>query len=108
MNKDKEILIIQNFGPIKSMELDLSKITILIGEQATGKSTVAKVLSICRYFSYIVNYSIDVSENKSFKDNRQFLEGLKSWGIDNYLKDNSKILYSNSLYEFEFKSKSFC
>ena len=53
----KEKLIIKNFGPIKSVDLDLGKITVLIGDQATGKSTVAKVLSICRYFSYIVDYN---------------------------------------------------
>ena len=44
----REKLIIKNFGPIKSVDLDLGKITVLIGEQATGKSTIAKVLSICR------------------------------------------------------------
>ena len=54
---EKERLVIMNFGPIKSVDLKLGKMTILIGEQATGKSTIAKVLSVCRYFSYIVNCS---------------------------------------------------
>ena len=41
-----EKLIIQNFGPIKHVELDLKKVNVLIGDQGTGKSTIAKVLAI--------------------------------------------------------------
>ena len=51
----KEKLIIQNFGPIKHIELDLGIVNVLIGEQATGKSTVAKLLAVCRYFSFIID-----------------------------------------------------
>ncbi|MCF6307632.1 MAG: ATP-binding protein [Flavobacteriaceae bacterium] len=101
----KEKLIIKNFGPIKSVDLDLGKITVLIGEQATGKSTVAKVLSICRYFSYIVNYSIEIDKQDEFHDNEQFLDGLRNWGLYDYLTKNSRIVYKNSSYKFEFKNK---
>lgn len=41
----KEKLIIKNFGPIKSVELELGRFNVLIGENGTGKSTVAKVLT---------------------------------------------------------------
>ncbi|QHI37977.1 hypothetical protein IMCC3317_33600 [Kordia antarctica] len=101
----KEKLIIKNFGPIKSVDLDLGKINVLIGEQATGKSTIAKVLSICRYFSYIVNYSIDIESQHIFHNNEQFYKGLKDWGIDEYLQDASEFFYENELYTFEFKNK---
>jgi predicted ATPase len=101
----KEKLIIKNFGPIKSVDLDLGKITVLIGEQATGKSTIAKILSMCRYFSYIVNYVIDIDKQNEFHTNEQFFNGLKDWGIDDYLQDESEIFYRNELYAFEFKNK---
>ena len=81
----KEKLIIKNFGPIKSVDLDLGKITVLIGEQATGKSTVAKVLSICRYFSYIIDFSEQRERLSEFSNNLQFMKGLKDWGVDDYL-----------------------
>ncbi|MEO7801731.1 MAG: AAA family ATPase, partial [Ginsengibacter sp.] len=40
----KEKLIIKNFGPIKSVEIELRMFNVLIGDQGTGKSTIAKVL----------------------------------------------------------------
>ncbi|MDR1866101.1 MAG: ATP-binding protein [Bacteroidales bacterium] len=41
MNKH---LIIKNFGPIRHVDLDLLDYNVLIGPQATGKSTIAKML----------------------------------------------------------------
>jgi len=57
---------------------------------------------MCRYFSYIVNFSIDNQE--IFYPNLQFKDGLDEWGLTSYLKDNSTISYVNSLYSFEFKN----
>ena len=102
---EKERLVIKNFGPIKSVDLDLGKITILIGEQASGKSTIAKVLSICRYFSYIVNYEVPITELENFNENEQFMQGLYDWDIASYLQEDSQIIFENSLYKFEFRNK---
>ena len=101
----KERLVIKNFGPIKSVDLGLGKMTILIGEQATGKSTIAKVLAVCRYFSYIVNYSIRIDRQNQFHINEQFYDGLVEWDIKDFLKNDAYISYKNSMYEFEFKSE---
>lgn len=101
----KEKLIIKNFGPIKSVDLDLRKMNVLIGEQATGKSTIAKVLSVCRYFSYIVNFTSDKNKLDSFSHNFEFRKGLENWGVDEYLTKDSKITYENRLYLFELKAE---
>lgn len=37
-------LIIHNFGPIRFCEIEEKHFTVLTGAQASGKSTVAKVL----------------------------------------------------------------
>jgi AAA15 family ATPase/GTPase len=37
-------IIVKNFGPIKEAEIALNGLTILIGEQASGKSTLAKLI----------------------------------------------------------------
>lgn len=37
-------IIVKNFGPIKNAEIDLKKIIALIGEQASGKSTISKLI----------------------------------------------------------------
>ena len=37
-------IIIKNFGPVKDAEIEIKKVLILIGEQASGKSTIAKLI----------------------------------------------------------------
>jgi dephospho-CoA kinase len=37
-------IIINNFGAIKDAEIEVKKILVLIGEQASGKSTIAKLI----------------------------------------------------------------
>lgn len=96
----KERLVIKNFGPIKSVDLELGKMTILIGEQATGKSTIAKVLAVCRHFSYIVNFI----DNNIAKYN-SFSKGLNDWDINDFVKSDTYIFYENAHYSFEAKSK---
>lgn len=95
-----EKLIIKNFGPIKSVELELGRFNVLIGEQATGKSTVAKVLAVCRYFSYIFGNSEVYSQ---FTTNFPFLTGLEAWGLVEELKDESSIYYECIHYSFFFE-----
>ena len=96
----KERLVIKNFGPIESVDLKLGKMTILIGEQATGKSTIAKVLAVCRYFSYIVDFRTD----KSISDN-SFYRGLLYWNINEFLNVDTVIEYENSDYSVEITNK---
>jgi predicted ATPase len=37
-------IIINNFGPVEAAEIEIPKIVVLIGKQASGKSTVAKLI----------------------------------------------------------------
>ena len=97
----KEKLIIRNFGPIKSVDLDLGKMTVLIGEQATGKSTIAKVLSVCRYFSYIFDTEFEEDDH-----NNQFINGLEVWGLKDFIKKDSYISYICNDYELVVKYNS--
>jgi predicted ATP-dependent endonuclease of OLD family len=83
-----ETLTIRNFGPIKDMTFEFGKVNVLIGEQATGKSTVVKVLAMCRYFSYITNFDYFEKEGTAFS------WGLFSWGLDEYVEEETYIEYS--------------
>ena len=94
----KEKLVIRNFGPIKSVELDLSRFNVFIGEQGTGKSTVAKVLAVCRYFSYIF------SENNSVPSD-VFELGLLAWGMKEAIQPNSFVSYECEHYIFTAERK---
>ena len=39
-------ITIRNFGPIKDINIELSKLMVFIGPQGSGKSTIAKLLTI--------------------------------------------------------------
>lgn len=97
----KEKLIIKNFGPIKSVELELGRVNVLIGEQATGKSTVAKLLALCRYFSYLIPTNEQADKHKDF-----FEEGLRDWGMLESYEANSFIRYECEDYIIEVKERS--
>ena len=55
MERIKESLYIRNLGPVKEVILeDITPMTVLIGKSGCGKSTVMKVLSICRWVNKMV------------------------------------------------------
>jgi AAA15 family ATPase/GTPase len=47
-------IIIKNLGPLKQVELDLKEIMVFIGPQASGKSTIAKLI---HFFKYVTSVS---------------------------------------------------
>lgn len=100
----KEKLIIKNFGPIKSVELELGKFNVLIGDQGTGKSTVAKVLTAIQstFFREIFDLENIQAINR---ETQLFFEYLKWFEIKNYFYDNTHIQYWSEIYYFELKNK---
>lgn len=56
-------IIVENFGPITRAEVDIKKIVVLIGEQASGKSTIAKLIYFFKSLS-------DESFLRFYKSNR--------------------------------------
>ena len=93
INKEvKEKLIIKNFGPLKGIELELGRFNVLIGENATGKSIVAKLLAVCRYFSFIL--ADDLFPNA-------FEDGLNSRGLSEFIQKDSYVFYECEHYSFE-------
>lgn len=75
---DRKILI-KNFGPIKTAEVDLNKnFQIFIGEQASGKSTIGKVVYFCQK---IRDYTLDF-----LMEEEQFTLNHENDYFANYLK----------------------
>jgi predicted ATPase len=88
----KEKLIIKNFGPINSVELDLKRFNVLIGENGTGKSTVAKVLaSIYNLFNAIEEEHSSLLTDSIFASIPHFKKHLSIFSIDEYLTTKSVI-----------------
>ncbi len=52
----KEYITIKDFGPLKNIEnLEIKPFTVLIGESASGKSTLMKVVAMMRYLYKMAN-----------------------------------------------------
>ena len=52
----KEFITIKDFGPLRNIEnLEIKQFTLLIGESASGKSTLMKVVSMMRYLYKMAN-----------------------------------------------------
>lgn len=91
---------IKHFGPIKEGILDdegwleVKKVTLFIGNQGSGKSTVAKLIST---FSWLEKALIrgDIDAPVVHKD---FIGLIKFHRLENYLKPDTEIEYEGSTY----------
>jgi predicted ATPase len=68
---EKAKLIVKNFGPLKDIEIEVREMITFIGAQASGKSTLAKLLSIFedenfRVFTVVHNFNPDFTPKKDF------------------------------------------
>lgn len=100
-----ETLTIKNFGPIKDMTLKLRVVNILIGDQGTGKSTVAKIIVSIQntFFRELFNLELNYDQNK---ETQLFLEYLKIVEILSFIQDNTEIYYDHPTFTFEYKNSN--
>lgn len=102
---------IKNFGPIKAGctendgWIDIKKVTLFIGNQGSGKSTVAKLISTLTWLEKAIVKGILLSQNITSKNQlRKFLSYQK---LENYLKPDSEIYYQGDSLEFKYKKGLF-
>ena len=95
---------IKNFGPIKEgfLEddgfLDIKKVTIFIGNQGSGKSTVAKLISTMTWIEKVLTRG-DYS-SKDFTNHSRFRKIYCGYHrIENYFLNSSK----QDISEIEFR-----
>jgi len=55
-------IIIKNFGAIEYAEIEIKKVLVLIGEQASGKSTIAKLIY---FFKSLKDYLLSKDQLKT-------------------------------------------
>ena len=83
----KATLNIKNFGPIKNAELDLRQTTVFIGPQASGKSTIGKLIFLSNKFIY-----------NSHNGNRKRM--LSAYFPDSYFIREQTFLYYSKNHKF--------
>ncbi len=99
---------IKNFGPIKegfkeilpdgtvNEWMDIKKVTVFIGNQGSGKSTVAKLISAFVWLEKaFVRGDFFNSENV-----KNYFDLLAFHRLDNYLQENTKLEYNGENYKF--------
>ncbi|MDP3443810.1 MAG: ATP-binding protein, partial [Ignavibacteria bacterium] len=98
---------IKNFGPIKEGYsgndgfIDINKVSVFIGNQGSGKSTVAKVISTLTWLEKAINRG-DVDANLSQIDFENF---FKYHRIKNYFGTNTEIEYIGIKFRFNYSKK---
>lgn len=87
-------LIVRNFGPVKSADIEVKKYNCFIGETSSGKSTIAKLLAVFYDFMDIKN------ENDVKKENihELFKKRLDDYKINFLFEDNTYIKFEDNKY----------
>lgn len=95
---------IKNFGPIKEGYaaddgwMDIKKVTIFIGNQGSGKSTVAKLIATFMWMEKALIRG-DIHLHISIEN---FLELLSFHRLENYLEPDTLIEYEGAVYSIKF------
>lgn len=78
---ERSRLIVKNFGPLKDIDIEVREMVTFVGAQASGKSTLAKLISIL--------------EDEEFRNNHnlKFETELEKYNILSYLTLNTYIKY---------------
>ncbi len=103
-------LRIKYFGPItEGFDSDdgfikFDKYTVFIGDQGTGKSTIAKLFAIC---SWLEKAFFRGDYNKDEFDNLDFNELCHSQLLDYSFNENTEIEYTGDAFYFLFKKDVF-
>jgi len=99
---------VKNFGPIKSgfadnnEFMDIRKITVFIGNQGTGKSSIAKLISTLSWLEKAL-YRGMVTEKEVTNYNRFINKYCNYQNLKNYFLSETKIEYRGNAYSFNFK-----
>ncbi|MGF7232724.1 AAA family ATPase [Arachidicoccus sp.] len=91
---------IKNFGPIKDGNqandgwIDIKKVTVFIGNQGSGKSTVAKLISTFMW----LEKALIRGDIKSPVSHHDFIELIEYHRLENYLEHNTQIEYEGNTF----------
>ena len=99
-------IIIRNFGAIKehNAPIKIKKVTFFIGNQGSGKSTIAKLIAT---FMWIEKALVRGDYDKKWfrRKNRFKNTFLPYHRIENYLKENTFIRYEGEAYIITYENK---
>lgn len=96
-------LHLENIGPIRIVDIDLRRYNVFIGPQSSGKSTIAKMISLC---SWIEKRALTTLSEHVFLDNQEFIDHVEEYhkmhgyfnqsSVIEYKSENVHVLYKES------------
>lgn len=101
-----ERLIVKSFGPVKELDIVFKAITILIGDQGTGKSCIAKLFSM---FKWLEKELVMQRQKSSYYElyNRFSTMLCKYHRIESFIREDTYIKYEGEKYSFEYDKSRF-
>ncbi|MDR0393778.1 MAG: ATP-binding protein [Tannerella sp.] len=93
-------ITIRKIGPIDDVSFILNKMNVFIGPQSSGKSTIAKIISYCKWVEK--RFILDGEYNDDFAE--KFMEFHRV--SDSYFYNNSYIKYESDSVIIEYKGYS--
>lgn len=95
-----ERLVVRNFGPITNLDIEFRRLTLFIGDQGSGKSTLSKLLTICRDMRWWMQLSED-------PDSDEVMKPFYSFAIDEYFEEDSYFQYTNNGHTVKYENGKF-
>lgn len=96
---------IENIGPLKKVNIELEKITVVIGPQSSGKSTIAKLICFCQWVEKRCYINFE-DESKRFTTDTNFVDALSEYHrMEDYVRDDSYMLYNGNFVDIELIGK---
>lgn len=98
---------IKNFGPIKeglgNDWIEIKKLTVFIGNQGSGKSTVAKLVST---FTWLEKSLYKQTSKKSEVKRKSKFENFycEYQNLKNYFKPNTEIEFEGTVFKFSYRN----
>lgn len=77
-------IIIENFAPIEHVDFEIKRFNVIFGEQASGKSTILKLIY---FFQYEIGRIYNLWWNNEYKNNPRYL-GEFIYNIIGKIKNN--------------------
>lgn len=102
---------IKNFGPIKAGctendgWIDIKKVTLFIGNQGSGKSTVAKLISTLTWLEKAMVKG--VLRQDEYTNQAKFLKHFGYQRLVNYMQGNTEIEYIGNAFVFKYSKGIF-
>ena len=87
-----EKLIVRNFGPLKDINIELKSFNLLIGEQSSGKSSIAKLLTILNDKNFLLLVSTSENTDSLYRE-------FSKYKIKNYFKFRERKMTENNFID---------